>query len=195
MISLSTIAKDTATSLHVIAKDAATSDAGKVFGWKQLPKDANFRSTVEVLGENALKLSHWIPGVGTITGLVSFGLFAYRVSNKMRPNDEDIAELARCILAITGSALVLIPLDIAATYLRKNTVSLDDLVDQLTKLEEKSKPRPPKTEHAVLQEEENFPPLETTPTQEPILSPKTVSNETDSAEQRNLYGMEDPWKN
>ena len=211
MISLSTIAKDAAASLRVIAKDAATSDAGKVFGYKKLPKDANNLSTIEILGENGLRLSHWIPGVGTITGLVSLGLLAYRVSNKKRPNDEDIAELARCVLAITGSTLALIPLDIAATYLRKNTVSLDDLVDQLTKLSEKSKPRTPKSEQVVQHEEVNLSSFETMPTTEPDLSQtppekpeveqptirnETVSQKADSV--RSIYdGIKDidPWKN
>ena len=133
------------TSLRTAAKDVATSDAGKAFGWRKLPKDATLRSKIEILGENALKLSHWIPVVGTATGLLSLGLVVYSASNKKRLDDEDTSKITRSILAITSLPFILMFLDFAVTYLRKNELHVDDLADQIHKLDESYKRRAPKT--------------------------------------------------
>jgi len=133
------------TSLSTIAKDVATSDAGKAFGWKKIPKDANLREKIEILGENALKVSHYIPVVGTLTGLLSLGLVISNVSNKKKLDEEDTSKITRSILAIVNLPFVLMFIDFVATHLRKNEMPLNDLVNQLNQLDEKNRERAPKT--------------------------------------------------
>ncbi len=174
-------------SLSTIAKDVATSDAGKAFGWKKLPKDANLRSKIEILGENALKLSHWIPVVGTVTGLLSLGLVVNNISNKKRLDDEDTSKITRSILAIVNLPFILIFLDFAATYLRKNEMPLSDLANLLNQLDEKNKQRAPKAKQEVEKMEDAKPASQNTtqPTQGSLKKQQWIK--TDSVELKALH--------
>ncbi len=106
------------TSLKLMADDLARSDWGQAFGLRNRPENANVLKIGLIWAEFALRVSHWIPLVGSVTGLLSLSLFAYRISGKNQADDEDIGELIRDIIAIAGGSMALAVLDLGATYFR-----------------------------------------------------------------------------